>query len=158
MTGLNYVKMPRNVTEYTLMKGVTDFSNLKQFDLYETGYALLTVVSIPRFMDILASKDTKIRNLQDGFVHILEGVFNRYPVFEARIAVDDNNLRWLRIADVYTLALNCTVNKTSNLGNRLTKQLGAAIARNKNGSTGIFLHTVKTITTAKVTIVPALPT
>ena len=29
MTGLNYIKMPRNVTEYTLMKGVTDFSNLK---------------------------------------------------------------------------------------------------------------------------------
>ena len=38
MTGLNYIKMPRNVTEYTLMKGVTDFSNLKQFYLFESGY------------------------------------------------------------------------------------------------------------------------
>ena len=38
--GLNYIKMPRNVSEYTLMKGVTDYSNLKQFDLYETGYSL----------------------------------------------------------------------------------------------------------------------
>ena len=52
MTGLNYIKMPRNVTEYTLMKGVTDFSNLKQFDLFESGYSFLTVVSVPRFMQV----------------------------------------------------------------------------------------------------------
>ena len=75
MTGLNYIKMPRNVTEYTLMKGVTDFSNLKQFDLFESGYSFLTVVSVPRFMQLLAAQDTKIKNLQDGFVHIMEGEF-----------------------------------------------------------------------------------
>ena len=56
MTGLNYIKMPRNVTEYTLMKGVTDFSNLKQFDLFESGYSFLTVVSVPRFMQLLAAQ------------------------------------------------------------------------------------------------------
>lgn len=75
MTGLNYVKMPRSVSEYTLMKGVTDFSNLKQFDMFETGYSFLTVVSVPRFMQILASKDDNIRNLQEGMVHIMEGEF-----------------------------------------------------------------------------------
>lgn len=75
MTGLNYVKMPRNVTEYTLMKGVTDFSNLKQFDLFESGYSFLTVVSVPRFMQLLAAQDTKVKNLQDGLVHIMEGEF-----------------------------------------------------------------------------------
>lgn len=75
MTGLNYIKMPRNVTEYTLMKGVTDFSNLKQFDLFESGYSFLTVVSVPRFMQLLGAQDTKVKNLQDGFVHILEGEF-----------------------------------------------------------------------------------
>ena len=73
--GLNYIKMPRNVTEYTLMKGVTDYSNLKQFDLFESGYSFLTVVSVPRFMDLLAQQDTKIRNLQDGFTHIMECEF-----------------------------------------------------------------------------------
>ena len=73
--GLNYIKMPRNVSEYTLMKGVTDYSNLKQFDLYETGYSFLTVVSVPRFMQLLAAQDAKVKNLQDGFVHILEGEF-----------------------------------------------------------------------------------
>ena len=75
MTGLNYIKTPRNVTEYTLMKGVTDFSNLKQFDLFESGYSFLTVVSVPRFMQLLAAQDTKIKNLQDGIVHIMEGEF-----------------------------------------------------------------------------------
>lgn len=74
-SGLNYIKMPRSVTEYTLMKGVTDFSNLKQFDIYESGYAFLTVVSVPKFMDLLAKRDTKVQNLQDGFIHILEGEF-----------------------------------------------------------------------------------
>ena len=67
--------MPRNVTEYTLMKGVTDFSNLKQFDLFESGYSFLTVVSVPRFMQLLAAQDTKIKNLQDGVVHIMESEF-----------------------------------------------------------------------------------
>ena len=73
--GLNYVKMPRSITEYTLMKGVTDFSNLKQFDVFESGYSFLTVVSVPRFMDILGSKDTNVRNMQDGLTHIMEGEF-----------------------------------------------------------------------------------
>ena len=71
MTGLNYIKMPRNVTEYTLMKGVTDFSNLKQFDLFESGYSFLTVVSVPRFMQLLAAQDTKIKNLLDKSICIL---------------------------------------------------------------------------------------
>ena len=75
MNGLNYVKMPRSVTEYTLMKGVTDFSNLKQFDVFESGYSFITVVAVPKFMDLLAAKDTRVRNLQDGFIHIIEGEF-----------------------------------------------------------------------------------
>ena len=75
MTGLNYIKLPRNVTEYTLMKGVTDFSNLKQFDLFETGYSFITVVSVPKFMEILGQQDARVKNLQDGVIHIIEGEF-----------------------------------------------------------------------------------
>ena len=75
MTGLNYIKLPRNVTEYTLMKGVTDFSNLKQFDLFETGYSFITVVSVPKFMEILGQQDARVKNLQDGVTHIIEGEF-----------------------------------------------------------------------------------
>ena len=73
--GFKYLKMPRNVSEYTLMRGVTDFSNLKQFDLYETGYSFLTVVNVSRFMEILAKQDPYINELQEGFIHILECEF-----------------------------------------------------------------------------------
>ena len=73
--GFKYLKMPRNVSEYTLMRGVTDLSNLKQFDLYETGYSFLTVVNVPRFMEILAKQDPQINERQEGFIHILECEF-----------------------------------------------------------------------------------
>ena len=57
------------------MKGVTDFSNLKQFDLFETGYSFITVVSVPKFMEILGQQDARVKNLQDGVTHIIEGEF-----------------------------------------------------------------------------------
>lgn len=72
---LNYVKTPRSVAEFTLMKGVTDFSNMRQFDLYETSYGFLFVCAVPKFMDILGNRNAKVRNLQDMFVHIVEGEF-----------------------------------------------------------------------------------
>ena len=76
MSGFNYLKMPRNVSEYSLMRGVTDFSNLKQFDLFESGYSFLNVVSCPKFMTLLARKKVgQIENLQNGIVHIMECEF-----------------------------------------------------------------------------------
>ena len=75
MSGFNYLKVPRSVTEYSLMRGVTDFSNLKQFDLFESGYSFLNVVSVPKFMDLLAEKNPVVRNLQDGVIHIMECEF-----------------------------------------------------------------------------------
>ena len=33
-----YTKRARSVAEYTMMRGVTDFSNASQFNLYEKGY------------------------------------------------------------------------------------------------------------------------
>lgn len=72
---LNYVKTPRSVAEFTLMKGVTDFSNLRQFDLYETSYGFMYVCSVPKFMDLLGNRNAKVRNLQDMFVHVIEGEF-----------------------------------------------------------------------------------
>ena len=40
---------PQEVQQFTLMRGVTDFSNLNQYDLYETGYSFLICLSIPTF-------------------------------------------------------------------------------------------------------------
>lgn len=113
MSGLNYVKMPRNVTEYTLMKGVTDFSNLKQFDLFESGYSFLTVVSVPRFMQLLAEKDPKIKNLQDGFTHILEGEFrglDGIPDLTADAGTITNGANELQLINNVTMDTSIQVN------------------------------------------------
>ena len=43
----------RDITKFTLMRGVTDYTALQQFDLYETGYSFLINLQIPGFLDKL---------------------------------------------------------------------------------------------------------
>ena len=70
------LKTPRELLNYNLMRGVTDFSNLEQWDLYEKGYPFLCVVSIPQFLQDLAERDPNgIGVLIDNYVHILENDF-----------------------------------------------------------------------------------
>lgn len=69
------LKNPRDVTAYTLFRGTTDFTQLQQFDLFETGYPYLVVVSIPDFLQKMADKDTEVKKLVDSYVHILEYEF-----------------------------------------------------------------------------------
>lgn len=78
-----YVKKPKNLCEYRLFRGAADFGNLQQWDLYETGYSFLTVVTVPDFISTLATTGTKsnpeIKNiaslLLNNFVYILEHEF-----------------------------------------------------------------------------------
>ena len=47
---------PKDLTAYTLMRGVTDFSNLVQFNNFETGYSFLIdklIEFIKRFTEII---------------------------------------------------------------------------------------------------------
>lgn len=69
------LKTPRELLNFNLMRGVTDFSNLQQWDLYEKGYPFLCVVSIPDFLRDLAQKDDKIRIIVNNYIHILENDF-----------------------------------------------------------------------------------
>ena len=63
---------PRPVTQYTLMRGVTDYTNLAQFDLYETGYSFLVTLQIPTFLDKLTANNSEYKTLVDNYRHILE--------------------------------------------------------------------------------------
>lgn len=113
--GLNYIKMPRNVSEYTLMKGVTDFSNLKQFDVFESGYSFLTVVGVPDFMTSLASQNAAVKNLQDGFVHIMEGEFrglSGIPDITADAGTISNGTNEMMIVNNVTMDTSITVEMT----------------------------------------------
>jgi hypothetical protein len=69
------LKTPRDVTGYTLFRGTTDFTQLQQFDLYESGYPYLIVVSIPEFLRKMAERDTDVANLVNSYTHILEYEF-----------------------------------------------------------------------------------
>lgn len=69
------LKTPRELLQYNLMRGVTDFSNLEQWDLYEKGYPFLCVVSIPQFLRDLAEQDDNVRVIVNNYVHILENDF-----------------------------------------------------------------------------------
>jgi len=69
------LKTPRDLTAYTLFRGTTDFSQLKQFDLYESGYPYLVVVSVPDFLKKMADRDEEIAGLLNTYIHILEYEF-----------------------------------------------------------------------------------
>lgn len=75
MAMFDYVKMPKNVSEYTAFRGVTDFTNLKQFDLFEKGHSFLTIISTPRFMRELRDKNDNLKNIYWCFMHMLEFEF-----------------------------------------------------------------------------------
>ena len=71
-----YLKTPRDLTNYSLMTGVTDFGNLVQFNMYESGYAALICVKIPKFLEKLADEEpTLYGKLITNYKHILEREF-----------------------------------------------------------------------------------
>ena len=71
----NYTVTPRNLTQYKAFRGVTDFSQIGQFNQYETGYQFLFVLDIPNFMKKLGDVNTVIKQMNENFVHMLEYEF-----------------------------------------------------------------------------------
>lgn len=53
----------RDLTQYVLFRGVTDWANLHQFNQFESGYGMLIVLTIPNFLKALAAKSDKYQNL-----------------------------------------------------------------------------------------------
>lgn len=62
----------RDFTKFTLGRGVTDFSQLKQFNMYEKGYPFLVVLKIPEMLNQLANQNTNYATLVNNFRHLLE--------------------------------------------------------------------------------------
>lgn len=69
------LKTPADLTKYTLFRGTTDFSQLQQFELYESGYPYLVLVSIPRFIEVMAKKDDSVRDLVNSYKAVIEREF-----------------------------------------------------------------------------------
>lgn len=70
------MKTPRKIT--TRLRGVPDFSNAAQFNLYESGYEYVIVCRVPTFLQRLASKGeitedgTSVSVLLNNFVTTIE--------------------------------------------------------------------------------------
>ncbi len=71
----NYSIKPRNLTQYTAFRGVTDFSQIGQFSQFERGYAFLSVLQMPKFMVMLGQEDENIGAIVNGFKHKIEYEF-----------------------------------------------------------------------------------
>jgi hypothetical protein len=71
----NYTVKPKNLTQYTAYRGVTDFTQIGQFNQFETGYSFLSVISMPRFIDVIASINKDIQTLRNDFKHMIEYEF-----------------------------------------------------------------------------------
>ena len=70
-----YVKRPKDLSEYQGLRGVTDFTNIGQFNQFETGYSFLFVLQMPEFMRKLSKMDTEIERIYNQFEHALEYEF-----------------------------------------------------------------------------------
>ena len=65
-----------SVTKYTLFRGVTDYTRLQQFDLYESGYSFLICLSVPKFLEALAEQNANVyKPLLQNYRHIIEYEF-----------------------------------------------------------------------------------
>lgn len=67
----NYTITPRNLTQYKAYRGVTDFSQIGQFNQYESGYQFLSVISLPRMM----TENPAMQQMNANFKHMLEYEF-----------------------------------------------------------------------------------
>lgn len=80
-TGINngivndFTIRPRNLTQYSAYRGVTDFTQIGQFAQFERGYSFLSVLKMPHFMVKLAQNNDKIKYLVNSFQHMLEFEF-----------------------------------------------------------------------------------
>ena len=70
-----YSIKPKNLTQYTALRGVVDFSQIGQFDQFETGYSFLSVLKMPKFLEILAEQDTGVAQMVNSFKHMLQYEF-----------------------------------------------------------------------------------
>lgn len=71
----DYTKKPVTAAQYTMMRGVTDFTNAEQLNMFEKGHGMIIVIDRPKFIEMIAEVDADVKNLLDNFCNILEYEF-----------------------------------------------------------------------------------
>ena len=121
------LKTPRDITNYTLFRGTTDFTQLAQFDMYESGYPYLILVSIPEFLLIMAKKNSNIEALVKNYMHIIEYEFKGFgsglPDIAAETTPISNGMQDMNVITKVTgdTATTFSMNYTEKSGTPITK-------------------------------------
>lgn len=106
-----YTKDVYNVqSNKALMRGVMDFSNLAQWDMYESGYAFLKIIKIPTFLEKLREQE-EYKSLIDSYKRILEFEFrsvNGLPNIESEALEITNGISTIELVGKTTYASNIT--------------------------------------------------
>lgn len=139
-----YLATPRDLQQYTLMRGVPDFSNLKQFNNYEKGFPYLIVVSIPEFLKRLAKvgsapaansnslglkigTNNSLANLINNYVHILEYDFKGLDSGIEQLSTETQEVtNGLQSINVITKTTGIT---STNFSMRYTEKVGEPITK-----------------------------
>lgn len=119
-----YTKKARTIAEYSMMRGVTDFSNAAQFNLFESGYSHLCIISKPEFLKELAKEDKDVDKLLNTFCYILEYEFKGLD------GIEDITADSLEVTDgISTLNVVGKVNKqsASEISMNFTEKSGSVI-------------------------------
>lgn len=72
---IKYTKKAYSTANFACMRGVTDFTNAAQFNLYEGGYSHLFVISMPKWIEDFSDIDSDVKKMADTFKYILEYEF-----------------------------------------------------------------------------------
>ena len=71
-----YLSKPKDLRNYTLMRGAPDFAKVEMWNEYESGYGYLVIVQIPKFLEMLADKDSDHYGLLiENYKRVLEYEF-----------------------------------------------------------------------------------
>lgn len=116
----DYIIRPTNITQYTAFRGITDYTNIGQFQQFESGYSFLSVLQMPKF--ITMNTDKAVQDMCNSFKHMLE--------FEFR------GLEGLPDMNSETMSITDGIN-TQNLINKVTQDTAVTVSSNyfeKRGS------------------------
>ena len=111
-----YTKKATSAARFTRMRGVTDFSNAESFNVFETGFSFLFIISRPAWMVKLVKNGREdVKDLLDTFCYILENEFKGLD------GLDDVTLESIEVSDGVS---------TINLIGKATKQSAAEVTMN----------------------------
>lgn len=106
---LKYTKKAYSSANFACMRGVTDFTNAAQFNLYEGGYSHLFVIGMPKWIETYADLDDDVKSMANTFKYILEYEFKGLE------GIEDITAEELEVTDgISTLHTLGKVTKQSN--------------------------------------------